>query len=83
MHAQRTSIPPSSPWCRSALSFGVAFAVLLFAGCDRVTGPDDPAVGAVVVTPAEASIEVGATQQFSAALRDPNGSFLRSAAGNY
>jgi uncharacterized membrane protein len=46
MHAQRNSIPHSIPWCRSALSFGVAFAVLLLAGCDRVTGPDDPALGA-------------------------------------
>ena len=64
----------------------VVFALALLAACGGCEGPIDPGNGgggativSVVVSPASSTIAVGATQQFTAAIRDSNGSNVTNA----
>jgi len=66
--------PHTTAWRRSATGLIVAISVVTLVGCDSISGPDDRVVGAVTVSPSNASIMVGGTLRFTAALEDQHGS---------
>src|SRR5688500_1495864 len=61
---------------RSAIAIVATSVIAVAIACTEGVQPEDPRIGAVELTPAQRTVEVGARASFDLALRGPDGGAL-------